>query len=324
MICRLRLWIELLKNAYYTENSKYTELETLPNIDINIKTGNSLISRFPLNADLSKALKSIKYDIKAYQGFVNDYKNANDKELKKGLIQIINSIKSDFRSEIQNNDPKLIKLNKMGGELFSLLNQKQIFEPTAKEKATRKQQKEKLEADINKLSAEVEDIKNNAIYRNAFEWRFEFPEVLDENGDFIGFDVIIGNPPYGVKPSGGLKQYYSSTYQVVEDIYTIFIEKGLNLIHKRGTHSFINPITWLTNDNYVSTRQYIADKAHLTKGIILPYDIFEDAYVDTGVFIFDRYNEEKLSHVFQFSPRDKVNFYSLIQLIFQYSQRIFG
>ena len=47
-ICRLRLWIELLKNAYYTTESKFTELETLPNIDINIKQGNSLISRFSL------------------------------------------------------------------------------------------------------------------------------------------------------------------------------------------------------------------------------------------------------------------------------------
>lgn len=73
LICRLRLWIELLKNAYYKE-TEYTELETLPNIDINIKCGNSLLSRFPLDADLTKALKSIKYDIKAYRGFVNDYK----------------------------------------------------------------------------------------------------------------------------------------------------------------------------------------------------------------------------------------------------------
>src|SRR5690606_10708357 len=42
-ICRLRLWIELLKNAYYTDQG---HLQTLPNIDINIKCGNSLISRF--------------------------------------------------------------------------------------------------------------------------------------------------------------------------------------------------------------------------------------------------------------------------------------
>ena len=72
LICRLRLWIELLKNAYYKETEYRTE--TLPNIDINIKCGNSLLSRFALDADLSKALKSIKYDIKAYRGFVNDYK----------------------------------------------------------------------------------------------------------------------------------------------------------------------------------------------------------------------------------------------------------
>ena len=75
-ICRLRLWIELLKNAYYKEIQKpapskgadddeerpyfvrasaneYTELETLPNIDINIKEGNSLLSRFALDADLN-------------------------------------------------------------------------------------------------------------------------------------------------------------------------------------------------------------------------------------------------------------------------------
>ena len=46
------------------------------------------------------------------------------------------------------------------------------------------------------LETELEEIKNNKIYENAFEWRFEFPEVLNDEGDFIGFDVVIGNPPY--------------------------------------------------------------------------------------------------------------------------------
>ncbi|MER2999174.1 type IIG restriction enzyme/methyltransferase [Pontibacter populi] len=64
-ICRLRLWIELLKNAYYTTSegvtesstpaANYTQLQTLPNIDINIKQGNSLLSRYPLTADLHEA-----------------------------------------------------------------------------------------------------------------------------------------------------------------------------------------------------------------------------------------------------------------------------
>src|SRR6185312_14975886 len=82
-ICRLRLWIELLKNAYYKADTK--ELETLPNIDINIKTGNSLISRFALDADLSQALRNTKWNINDYKIAVGAYKNATDKEAKREL-----------------------------------------------------------------------------------------------------------------------------------------------------------------------------------------------------------------------------------------------
>src|SRR5690606_12898926 len=133
-ICRLRLWIELLKNAYYTAESKYKQLETLPNIDINIKQGNSLISRFSLDADLSRALKSIKYSIEDYRSFVRDYKNATDKETKRGFEKLIEQIKKDFRTEINKNDPKVQLLSKKSGELYNLLNQARVFELTEKEK----------------------------------------------------------------------------------------------------------------------------------------------------------------------------------------------
>jgi len=59
-ICQLRLWIELLKNAYYREDGN---LETLPNIDINIKCGNSLISRFALDVDVKQVLQKQKFSI---------------------------------------------------------------------------------------------------------------------------------------------------------------------------------------------------------------------------------------------------------------------
>lgn len=115
-ICRLRLWIELLKNAYYTEESGFIELETLPNIDINIKMGNSLISRFGLEADLTPALKSIKWNITDYRGFVRSYKNATSKDEKRGIEEIINSIKRDFRSEIGKNDPKVKRLQRTSAQ----------------------------------------------------------------------------------------------------------------------------------------------------------------------------------------------------------------
>ncbi len=180
-ICRLRLWIELLKNAYYKNT---TELETLPNIDINIKCGNSLVSRFAIDADLSQALKKSKWTIDSYRIAVDTYRNAESKEQKKEMERLIADIKSDFRSEISMNDPKVKKLRKLSGDLFRLTNQGQLFEMSKKEKTDWNKKVQQLTEETKKLETEIEEIKANKIYENAFEWRFEFPEVLKEDGDF--------------------------------------------------------------------------------------------------------------------------------------------
>ena len=78
-ICRLRLWIELLKNAYYTAESNYTYLETLPNIDINIKCGNSLLHRFALTDSIQTVLRESSISISQYKEAVAKYKNAQVK-----------------------------------------------------------------------------------------------------------------------------------------------------------------------------------------------------------------------------------------------------
>lgn len=290
-ICRLRLWIELLKNAYYTAESQFTELETLPNIDINIKQGNSLISRFPLGADLSKALKSIKYSIDDYRGFVNDYKNATDKEAKRGFEKLINQIKTDFRTEIGKNDPLLIRKNKLGGDLYNLLNQVQVFEPSEKEKKERDKKKVQLESDINKLSLQIEEIKSSAIYKDAFEWRFEFPEVLDHEGKLIGFDAVVGNPPYLPLESftESQRDFFRLKYPQFErkfETSTLFIIEGLNILKPKGMLSYIAPVTWETGENYQLFRKDIIEQRGLIKIINLPFNIFADAYVETGIYFF--------------------------------------
>ncbi|MEO8150447.1 MAG: Eco57I restriction-modification methylase domain-containing protein [Bacteroidia bacterium] len=270
LICRLRLWIELLKNAYYKEPvtmsgvEPFSELETLPNIDINIKCGNSLLSRFPLNADLSKALKSIKYDMNAYRGFVNDYKNEKSREVKRGLQKIIDTIKSDFRTEIGKNDPKQIRLSKISGDLFNLLNQIKIFELDAKQKKAQKEKKEKLEAEINRLVKEIDEIKTNALYKNAFEWRFEFPEVLNNDGDYIGFDVVIGNPPYiRQEEIKNQKEYLLNnykTYSSTADLYVFFVERGFELLKSTGNFAYIIPNKWMQAGYGKAMRSFLLDK----------------------------------------------------------------
>lgn len=286
-ICRLRLWIELLKNAYYTEETKFKELETLPNIDINIKCGNSLISRFALDADLSKALKSIKYNINQYKGFVHDYKNAHDKDLKRGLEQIINSIKNDFRVEISSNSKELKDLNKWKGELINLTMQTGLFEKTPKEKKDYDIEVKKLTEKIGKQEELIEDIKSNAIYRNAFEWRFEFPEVLDKDGNFEGFDVVIGNPPYGVDFNESEKLYirnYYKSYQYKFDSYVYFIEKGLNILKEKCILGYITPTLWLTLDNCLPIRSILIKENDLKEVYIYGESVFKEAVVNTCSF----------------------------------------
>ena len=263
-ICRLRLWIELLKNAYYKNE---TELETLPNIDINIKCGNSLISRFPLDADLKQALKKSesKWTIDSYRIAVDTYRNAHSKEQKREMERLINEIKTNFRSEISLNDPKAKRLRTVRGELFTITNQGQLFELSKKEKANWNAKVEKLTTQAKKLEAEIEEIKSNKIYENAFEWRFEFPEVLNNEGDFVGFDVVIGNPPYirvQELPYEAI-DYYKSNFQVAYkriDISVLFSELGYNLLNNNGHLTYITSNQFLKAEYGREARKFLIGK----------------------------------------------------------------
>jgi hypothetical protein len=286
-ICRLRLWIELLKNAYYKESG---QLETLPNIDINIKTGNSLISRFALDADLKQALKKSRFSIDAYKIAVQTYRNAKDKEEKREMESLIRSIKSDFRTEIGRNDPKLIKLNRLSGELYNITNQQQIFAESKAEIKVRKLKQEKLEKELNALSADVEEIKNNKIYENAFEWRFEFPEVLNDDGDFIGFDVVIGNPPYGVNFTNPEKQFFKQKFESIHsrtpESFNYFIYQ-FGLLGRLGCGcSLIIPSSFLNQLEFEKTRRFILESKGLYLNLNLGDAVFDDVATPTCIIAF--------------------------------------
>ncbi|CAM3410673.1 DUF7149 domain-containing protein [Aequorivita lipolytica] len=326
-ICRLRLWIELLKNAYYKNE---TELETLPNIDINIKCGNSLISRFALDADLTKALKSSKWTIDSYRVAVDTYRNAQNKEQKHAMEKLIDAIKSDFRSEISSNDPKVKRLTKLKGELFGMTNQTQMFAMTQKEKAVWNKKLKQLAEATTKLETEIEEIKNNKIYEDAFEWRFEFPEVLDDSGDFVGFDVVIGNPPYvnfrDIKDVHE-KNYMLNNYSVAEyqsDLFILFIEKAFQVLHKKGNFGFIIPNSISNNLNNSKIRKFILDESSVNNIINTPIGVFPDATVDTVVITcqLPKKNDSSLN-AFEINKTDFVFFEKFKQSTFENNENYY-
>ena len=301
-ICRLRLWIELLKNAYYKVDSNYTELETLPNIDINIKCGNSLISRFPLDADLKPALKKSGIDIETYQNAVQTYRHADNKQQKREMERLINSIKSNFKTTLQGIDPRKTKLRQLEGEVYNLENQLSLFEETKTEQKAREKKVIKLNNEMEKLRVEIEEIESGKIYDHAFEWRFEFPEILDDEGKFIGFDVVIGNPPYFSLSK--IKEKYQTayfennyqTYTKVSDIYCLFYEKGNCVLRKRGFLAYITSNSWLKTIYGDSLKKYFIENMQpQTLLNIEDIQIFEEATVESNIIILKK---DKVSEYF--------------------------
>ena len=288
-ICRLRLWIELLKNAYYKEETGFKELETLPNIDINIKCGNALISRYALNADLSKALKNIKHTIPEYRSAVADFKNETDRERKRRLLELIDSIKSDFQTYFSIHDDRRKILSKARGELVKLKSET-IFETKTGDKNINKKV-ESLEKKIEKIEKEIEEIKDNVNYQNAFEWRFEFPEVLNNEGNFEGFDILIGNPPYIQLQKLGkyadvLQEQGYNTFVRTGDIYCLFYELGIRLLKTDAFLCYITSNKWMRASYGAPLRDYfLYDTNPLQLIDFSNLQLFDAATVNTNILL---------------------------------------
>ncbi|MFD0794633.1 Eco57I restriction-modification methylase domain-containing protein [Mucilaginibacter litoreus] len=294
-ICRLRLWIELLKNAYYKAGGN--ELETLPNIDINIKVGNSLISRFALDADLKQALKNTKWNINDYKIAVGAYKNATNKAEKRELVTLIESIKTNFRSSISRNSKEYKELSKLRGRLDKLLSTNEdLFGNKKKSKKDLEREQLRLTRSIQKQEEIINEIKNNKIYENAFEWRFEFPEVLDNDGLFVGFDIVIGNPPYGVSINVGL---------ATSESYILFYIQGIDILKTKGQLAFITPDSWAINNNAITLRNKFVSEGmlYIIRDV---YKVFQDAPdVWCNILFFNKSVYDGLLQIIRDKPYDQ-------------------
>ncbi|MFM6183891.1 MAG: Eco57I restriction-modification methylase domain-containing protein, partial [Dolichospermum sp.] len=196
--------------------------------------------------------------------------------------------------------PNIEKRNQKVAELRHLRDQKSLFVESKAEAKSRQQKQEKLEQEINQLNAEIEDKKSGKIYQNAFEWRFEFPEVLNDEGDFIGFDVVIGNPPYislsKIKEKSQTA-YFENNYQTYTksaDIYCLFYEKGSCLLRKEGFLTYITSNSWLKTIYGNLLKKYLIENLQpQTLLNIEDMQIFEEATVESNIIILkkDQVNE---------------------------------
>ncbi|MBR1929468.1 MAG: class I SAM-dependent DNA methyltransferase, partial [Paludibacteraceae bacterium] len=253
-ICRLRLWIELLKNAYYRDDTH--ELETLPNIDINIKCGDSLKNKYPIavgepvvnDNDLQKY-------IIAYKQAVVEYKQTSDKKQKQAVKDIIEQIK--YRIQFSG-DTQL--------DIFDKARNKTVLSNSSY-------------AHSLEWMIEYPEVLDEA-------GKFAGFDIIIGNPPYIQLQADGGKLADLYKPSKGDSRNNYKTYARTGDIYCLFYERGYQLLKPNGILCFITSNKWMRSGYGEKTREFLSSQ--MTPDILIDFagiKVFENATVDTNILL---------------------------------------
>ncbi|HAA1587764.1 TPA_asm: class I SAM-dependent DNA methyltransferase [Campylobacter jejuni] len=303
-ITKLRLWIELLKHSFYQsfDDETYHDLKTLPNIDINIKCGNSLVSYFETGKSLSH-YPNIKERINKYKHIVKDYKEGfyTDKshinqEIKNLKISFKNFCFADkFKKEMKGFNDKCEKYSKKYGNFLAINDENLKFFVSANLTLFDFDEKEATKEFAN-LKKEYDNIFNLES-NHPFEWRFEFPEILDDDGNFKGFDLIIGNPPY-IKEAENKELFTNTkklrTYQGKMDIWYHFVGRGFDILKNNGYLAFIATNNWVTNSGAKKLRNIVLEESQILSLVdFSSFMVFDSASIQTMIMSFQKIKPPK-------------------------------
>lgn len=303
-ITKLRLWIELLKHSFYQsfDDENYHDLKTLPNIDINIKCGNSLVSYFETGKSLNH-YPNIKERMGKYKRIVKDYKEGfyTDKshinqEIKNLKISFKNFCFADkFKKEMKSFNDKCEKYSKKYGNFLAINDENLKFFVSANLTLFDFDEKEAAKEFAN-LKKEYDNIFNLES-NHPFEWRFEFPEILDDDGNFKGFDLIIGNPPY-IKENDNKELFANTkklrTYQGKMDIWYHFVGRGFDILKNNGYLAFIATNNWVTNSGAKKLRNIVLEESQILSLVdFSSFMVFDSASIQTMIMQFQKIKPPK-------------------------------
>lgn len=305
-IARLRFWLALVVDA--------NEPEPLPNLDYKITCGNSQICRYSLNTPISDVFveynrigkETAKKENKTWNDFtLENYKNlvvgyTEEHIDKNGLKAKINEIKSCFKTTLAKGDIK--KRQSAEKKVYDYEAIPLFGEPLAKEDPIGYS---KAKSELKKLVEKEKEILNNKKYENSFEWRFEYPQLLNEDGDFMGFDIIIANPPY-IKEGRMSKTFFepykdSPYYKGKMDIWYLFACNGLDLLNSNGILCFIATNNWVTSYGASKLRDKVIKETRICNivdfGAVM---MFESASIQTMIMMFQK---DRISDDYSFDYR---------------------
>jgi hypothetical protein len=290
-IAKLRLWLSLIVDEEDIKNIK-----PLPNLDYRIMQGNSLISEFMginFNSEQKKENTLLKNET---DELIEQFQRKKDRFLNESNV----AQKARLKEKVENLLVKIFetKLKMQQTEYFNRLksieNKYSVLRNEAQRKELIKQEKEKLYKefgfDLETAEEQLKEFTSGRQIKPFFLWNLYFSEVFHEKG---GFDVVIANPPYVQlqKDGGNLANLYKNsgykTFERTGDIYTLFYEKGLNILKNTGHLCFITSNKWM-RAGYGKSLRNLFNSYNPLLLIDLGPGIFESATVDTNILIVEK------------------------------------
>jgi hypothetical protein len=233
-IAKLRLFLKLVATVEADYHKPNLGLEPLPDIDFNIRAGNTLIG-FATESELERAfVENMDFD--------NNSKKTKEKcEIVANAFKRYKEIQLSYGDDFNEFKKAKAELNKRLKDLNHELNQSLHKQSSG----------EKYEPWLKS--------------HQPFHWFAEFYEIVQENG---GFDVIIGNPPYSNVPKPIGRNYLNKFESALnkwsrdENLYTSILEQCLNIINTNGFIGMIVPlsITFSTKKPFVNLRRALQKK----------------------------------------------------------------
>lgn len=155
--------------------------------------------------------------------------------------------------------------------------------------------KRELRQQINsKIRELLDSVEQFAGYKIGFDFKLYFSEVWRKND---GFDITIGNPPFGGKLSSQekafMKNEYNNVHMRTPDTFNYFISKNHRLLHAKGVISFIVPNNLFFQSEYEKTRKLLLTDSQFHIGINLGDGVFNTATVPSCIFLAVKKNQDR-------------------------------
>jgi adenine-specific DNA-methyltransferase len=296
-IARLRFWLSLVVDE---ESPK-----ALPNLDYKIVVGNSLVSKFngeiiEIDWERIKKVSSADNYVSQLKPIANEiskkqhqFFNPENKEKKK-ITKEIRHLKLELLINQLNFTKVIYTQNnpKKGG-----------FMPSPEEQEFNNERNSKI-YNFNNAILELKKLQENPDEPfEHFDWYLDFPEILNSaiSRENRGFDIVIGNPPYGAKLSvidkGFFKKKYITTKTIANiqkgslDSFTLFIELGHTICVSNGNLHYIVPISITSSDSMTGIHRLLENscsRINVSSYAVRPQPVFKNAVVNTSILFFKK------------------------------------